>query len=231
MSFSSSRFCSWRPKHEDLVHLTEQLQRGPLDGLHLSRRLISPCTQHNSIQKAFLQGTLVTMLTTPSSTDNDTHATTFKIKGNSSNVWKVWSDREQSHVSWLLSAFRLIIARYQFLAGLEIGIQVSPTKNWWIQFAMDIGWILQNDFILSQVPVLSGAQNINSPKVLDGVEVFDNDFFFAMMMEPLARLAVIIVNISESNQPPTLRAKTPRLQPVYICRPHWSQKEPTRHHH
>ena len=43
---------------------------------------------------------------------------------------------------------------------------------------MDIKRILQNDFILGQGTCLISTQNINSPKVLDGIEFFDNDFFF-----------------------------------------------------
>ena len=70
---------------------------------------------------------------------------------------------------------------------------------------MDIKRILQNDFILGQGTCLICTQNIDSAKVLDGIEFFDDDFSLAMMMEPLARLAVIIIgNISGVKPTPTL---------------------------
>ena len=43
---------------------------------------------------------------------------------------------------------------------------------------MDIKRILQNDFILGQGSCLICTQNIDSPKVLDRIEFFDDDFFF-----------------------------------------------------
>ena len=42
---------------------------------------------------------------------------------------------------------------------------------------MDIKRILQNDFILGQGSCLICTQNIDSPKVLDRIEFFDDDFF------------------------------------------------------
>ena len=65
-----------------------------------------------------------------------------------------------------------------FKAGLEVRIEIGPTKNGQIQVPMNIEWVFEYNLILGQGSCLIRTENIDSAQVLDGIKLFDNHFFF-----------------------------------------------------
>ncbi len=108
--FRPSRFCSWRQNTKPCSFNWRQLQRGPLDGLHLSG--VNPLVLNIIRYRKHSRHPWSPATDTPSSSLTMTlMRRRSKIKGNSSILWKVWS--RSRTISCFLASFwvRLIIAR------------------------------------------------------------------------------------------------------------------------
>lgn len=75
---------------------------------------------------------------------------------------------------------------------------------------MNIQRIFQDNLILRQCTCFIRAKDINRSQILNGIEFLDDNFFFAIRIEPLAKLAVMTIgSISGVKPTPTLSANTP----------------------
>lgn len=113
--------------------------------------------------------------------DNGGQTPAGKIKGDLVHLDVVL---RQIHQPWIFSLCLLGPAdncqiHQVLVSGLEVAVEIRMAQNPGIIIAVDIEMILQNHLILGESAGLIGAENIDCPEILDGVEVFDDGLLLA----------------------------------------------------
>jgi len=93
-------------------------------------------------------------------------------------------------------------------AGLKMTIQISHHQHFLVLILNDVAVLFEYHVIHGQGTGLVGTKDVHGTQVLDGVQPFNDNLLFDIIMAPFERQTVTIIgSISGVNPTATARAK------------------------